>query len=579
MADYCSPSSVDESTSSSSDKQCQSLDTRVFSKNACCGTTTRLTNQNGVVQPLLTDLYQITMAYAYWKNGMCSNYAVFDLFFRKNPFHGEYTVFAGLDECLKFLQSFNYSHSDIEYLKSALPPTVEHDFFTYLHQLSPKDVTVYAIPEGSVVFPKIPLLRVEGPLPVVQLLETTFLTLVNYASLVATNAARFRIAAGQHIKLLEYGLRRAQGPDGGLSASKYAYMGGFDGTSNVLAGKLFNIPVKGTHAHAFVMSFSSTEDCNLKTLTHRTTGEVKDLMAICQKWLSELSGFLHILSDEASSGELAAFVSYAAAFPDSFIALIDTYDVIKSGLLNFCAVALALDELGYRALGIRIDSGDLAYLSIIAKETFNKIAQRYEYPWFSSLAVVASNDINEETILSLNEQGHKIDCFGIGTHLVTCQKQPALGCVYKLVQVNKRPCIKLSLDVEKVTIPGKKNAFRLYGQDGRALIDLLQKVEEPAPDPGKRVLCRHPFQESKRAYVLPSKVEPLYKIYWDKGKICEPLPTLQEVREHVRQSLFHLRQDIKRSLNPTPYKVSVSDDLYHFMHNLWLENAPIGELS
>lgn len=390
---------------------------------------------NGVVQPLLTDLYQITMAYAYWKSNKCTDHAVFDLFFRRNPFQGEFTVFAGLEEALKFLENFRYSEGDIEYLKRILPTTVEPEFFDFLSELTPKDVKVYAIPEGTVVFPRVPLLRIEGPLPVVQLLETSLLTLVNYASLVATNAARYRIVAGPEIQLLEYGLRRAQGPDGGLSASKYVYIGGFDGTSNVLAGKMYDIPVKGTHAHAFVMSYSSLNDLQVRHLLNRNTGLTEDLVNISVKYRSELSVLLKLLKEEASDGELAAFVAYAIAFPESFLALIDTYDAKKSGLLNFCAVALGLIHLGYKPGGVRIDSGDLAYLSKVAFQIFCSVADHYNIPSFRDMCIVASNDINEETIISLNEQGHKIGCFGIGTHLVTCQKQPALGCVYKLVEV------------------------------------------------------------------------------------------------------------------------------------------------
>lgn len=532
---------------------------------------------NGVVQPLLTDLYQITMAYAYWKSNKCSDHAVFDLFFRKNPFHGEFTVFAGLEEALKFLERFRYSVSDIEYLKRILP-TVEPAFFNFLSDLTPKDVKVYAIPEGTVVFPRVPLLRVEGPLPIVQLLETSLLTLINYASLVATNAARYRIAAGADIQLLEYGLRRAQGPDGGLSASKYVYVGGFDGTSNVLAGKMYDIPVKGTHAHAFVMSYSSLTDCKLRLLKSKKDDHVEDLVDLCKKFRSELSMLLQILKEEASDGELAAFIAYAISFPDSFLALIDTYDVKKSGLLNFCAVALALSHLGYKPVGIRIDSGDLAYLSNVSFKTFCRVSDHYGNSAFRDLCIVASNDINEETIISLNEQGHKIDCFGIGTHLVTCQKQPALGCVYKLVEVNAKPCIKLSLDVEKVTIPGRKSVYRLFGKDGHALIDLLQMKDEPAPEPGQKVLVRHPFQESKRAYVQPVQVKNLHSLCFSDGKICTDLPVLSEIKKRVKESLATLRSDIKRNLNPTPFKVSVSGQLYQFMHDLWLENAPIGEL-
>ncbi|XP_035740574.1 nicotinate phosphoribosyltransferase-like isoform X1 [Vespa mandarinia] len=600
--------------------------------------------QNAVVQPLLTDLYQITMAYAYWKSGKTNDYAVFDLFFRKNPFQGEFTIFAGLEECIKFLERFQYSNSDIKYLKSTMPATVDPEFFDYLKNVNVNDVTIYAMQEGSVTFPRIPLLRVEGPLIIVQLLETTLLTLVNYASLMATNAARYRMVAGKNITLLEFGLRRAQGPDGGLSASKYSYVGGFDGTSNVLAGKLFNIPVSGTHAHAYITSFTSIDDLQAKTLAHKQTGKVYDLLELASKYRDAIAGDLGSIVSEASSGELAALISYAIAFPERFTALVDTYDVksieasakqktfitslnvknklltkgsnayaqngvrnntlisestshhkngflrrgelgelyVRSGILNFCAVALALNDLDYKAIGIRLDSGDLAYLSNAARDIFEKLAVKYNIPWFARLTIVASNDINEETIISLNEQvkhSHKIDCFGIGTHLVTCQRQPALGCVYKMVEINGQPRIKLSQEVGKMNIPGKKNAYRLYGADGYALIDILQRSTEEVPQIKQKVLCRHPFQESKRAYVIPTRVEPLHKIYWKNGKLCEPLPTLTQIRDRVQESLKTLRNDHKRNLNPTPYKVAVSDDLYNFIHDLWLQNAPIGELS
>ncbi|XP_077561505.1 nicotinate phosphoribosyltransferase isoform X2 [Haemaphysalis longicornis] len=574
---------------------------------------------------LLTDLYQITMAYAYWKSGKHDDEAVFDLFFRKNPFQGEFTVFAGLEDCIRFLQAFRYSESDIAYLKTILPADVDPGYYNFLSTLNADKVRLYAVPEGTVVFPRVPLIRVEGPLAVLQLFESTLLNLVNYASLVTTNAARFRLAAGSHISLLEFGLRRAQGPDGGLSASKYSYLGGFDGTSNVLAGKLFNIPLRGTHAHAFVMSFSCLDDCKLRMLKPANGDQEVDFLALCCKWRKELTGVFRTIEDEASSGELAALISYAVSFPRSFLALVDTYDVLRSGLLNFSAVAMALNELGYRPVGVRIDSGDLAYLSSCAYQLFHEIANTYHQEWFKSLAIVASNDINEETIVSLNEQiksvsrcicrnsmsnkvahrpnsrttilsmgattgetgaaivltsqGHKINSFGIGTHLVTCQKQPALGCVYKLVEVKNQSCIKLSLDIQKVTIPGRKACYRLYGHQGYALLDLMQKMDEPPPQKGSRVLCRHPFQESKRAYVMPDTVEDLCQLWWDHGKIVKDLPSLDGIRNRVKESLQTLRPDIKRTLNPTPYKVSVSDNLYMFMHELWLQNAPIGELS
>ncbi|XP_002736222.1 nicotinate phosphoribosyltransferase-like [Saccoglossus kowalevskii] len=537
-------------------------------------------DQNGVVQPLLTDLYQITMAYAHWKSEKRTDHAVFDLYFRKNPFRGEFTIFAGLHECLKFFNNYTFSKSDIDYLRTILPPSTEEGFFQYLSDMDLSQVTMYAIPEGSVVFPKVPLLRVEGPLPIVQLLETTLLTLVNYASLVATNAARFRMAAGPGKSLLEFGLRRAQGPDGGLSASKYCYIGGFDGTSNVLAGKLFNIPVKGTHAHAFVTSFTSLDDLKNRMLQPADQSKsLQNLVEMSQTWLDRIEGLLEILKEETHKGELASFISYAMAFPTGFLALVDTYDVLRSGIPNFVAVALSLHDLGYKSIGIRLDSGDLAYLSLRAREIFTKIADKYNLPWFAKLNIVASNDINEETIHSLNQQGHSIDTYGIGTHLVTCQRQPALGCVFKLVEVDGVARMKLSQDMEKMTLPGKKNVFRLYGHDGHALVDLMMQEKEEAPSPGQRVLCRHPFEESKRAYVIPASVEPLLKKYWFEGKICQPVQSLHDIKSRMESSLRSLRADHKRALNPTPYKVSVTAGLYQFMHDLWLHNAPIGELS
>lgn len=288
---------------------------------------------NSVVQPLLTDLYQITMAYAYWKSGKIDDQAVFDLFFRTNPFNGEFTIFAGLEECLKFMENFHYSETDIEYLKHALPQGIEEEFFDYLSQLTAKDVTLFALKEGSVAFPRVPLIKVAGPLIIVQLLETTLLTLVNYASLMATNAARYRMVAGRHINLLEFGLRRAQGPDGGLSASKYAYIGGFDGTSNVLAGKLFNIPVKGTHAHAYITSFTGTQELKTRVLAHKETGDKRDLLELAVEHRVQLSKVLDISTDESSEGELAAMVSFAIAFPNGFMALVDTYDVKSRAMI------------------------------------------------------------------------------------------------------------------------------------------------------------------------------------------------------------------------------------------------------
>uniref|UniRef100_A0A914WMA7 Nicotinate phosphoribosyltransferase n=2 Tax=Plectus sambesii TaxID=2011161 RepID=A0A914WMA7_9BILA len=375
-------------------------------------------------------------------------------------------------------------------------------------------------------------------------------------------------------------LRRAQGPNGGLAASKYCYVGGFDATSNVLAGKLFGIPVKGTQAHSFVCSFS-VRDLKVRSLDSADGSRKNvDFLQLACQYLEDMIEKINwgVVKSEISEGEMAAFCAYAIAFPTSFLALIDTYDVLRSGIVNFCAVAMALHDLGYRPHGIRIDSGDLAYLSKEVRARLVKVADCYSLEWFRALTIVASNDINEETIMSLNEQQHSIDAFGVGTHLVTCQKQPALGCVYKLVAVSGEPKIKLSQEVAKITLPGRKRSYRLFGKSGFHILDLMMLDDEPPPQVNQSILCRHPFEESKRAIVVPTRVEPLHVQFWGENRILVDLPTLEGARERVKQSLSHVRQDHKRYLNPTPYKVSVSEKLYTFLHSLWLQNAPIGQL-
>ncbi|XP_051117554.1 nicotinate phosphoribosyltransferase 1-like isoform X2 [Andrographis paniculata] len=493
---------------------------------------------NPMVTPLLTDLYQFTMAYAYWKAGKHNEHAVFDLYFRRNPFGGEYTVFAGLEECIKLIANFRFNEDEIAFIKASLPPSCEDGFFDYLRGLDCKDMEIHAISEGFVVFPKIPMMRIEGPVAVVQLLETPLVNLINYASLVATNAARHRFVAGKSKLLLEFGLRRAQGPDGGIGASKYCYMGGFDATSNVAAGKLFGIPLRGTHSHAFVSSFMSPDEITEKSLLSKDRSKIcSDFVSLVQTWLRDLKGS-RSLGDhfgETNQSELAAFVSYALAFPNNFLALVDTYDVMRSGVPNFCAVALALNELGYKATGIRLDSGDLAYLSCQTRKFFQDIEKEFEIPNFGKTSITASNDLNEETLDALNKQ---------------------------------------------VSIPCKKRCYRLYGKESYPLVDLMTGENEPPPKVGERILCRHPFNESKRAFVIPQRVEELMKCYWPgkSGKPREELPSLELIRERCIDQLDQMRPDHMRRLNPTPYKVSVSAKLYDFIHFLWLNEAPVGEL-
>jgi nicotinate phosphoribosyltransferase len=528
-----------------------------------------VTPNNNFINPLLTDFYQLTMSYAYWKSGIHKKEAIFELFFRKNPFNGAYTLFAGLSEALSFISGYKIDSEQLAYIKKLLPDC-EPGFFDWLSSINSSDIRVYAIDEGSMVFPREPLVRVEGPLAVCQLLETTFLALVNYPSLVATNAARFRIAAGFDKTLIEFGLRRAQGPDGGVSASRYSYMGGFDGTSNVLAGELYGIPVKGTHAHSFVQSFHGLGDLAGKNTIVSPSGMPLDFL----KRVLDVRNDLKFTN--TNEGELAAFVVYAQSFPTGFLALVDTYDTLTSGVPNFICVATALGECGYKPVGVRLDSGDLAYLSKETKRMFAEASMRTKTD-LTGCTITASNDINEKVLLSLNQQGHAIDVFGIGTNLVTCETQPALGCVYKLVEIEGSPRIKLSQQIEKVTIPGRKDVYRLFGKNGTALADLMIMVGENAPRPGEKILCIHPFEETKRVYIIPEEVKKLTNCVWD-GKAIAPLQSLAGIRSNVLDQIKSIRKDYARPINPATYKVSVTMTLYRFIHELWAAEAPVVEI-
>jgi nicotinate phosphoribosyltransferase len=523
---------------------------------------------NKLVSPMLTDFYQISMAYAYWKAGMHEEQAVFDLFFRLNPFRGEFAIYAGLEEILRLFENYHFNDDQIAYIKEQMPQC-DKRFFDWLKEVNCSGIKVHAFKEGTISFPREPLMRVEGPIAVCQLLETSLLTLTNYPSLMTTNAAKYRLVAGFDKGLIEFGLRRAQGADGGLSASRYSYLGGFDGTSNVLAGYLFGVPVKGTHAHSYVQSFIGVGDLKDRTLSG-ADGKIYDLVKMVLEIRAEL-GFNH-----TNEGELASFIAYAQAFPEGFLALVDTYDTIKSGVPNFLCVALALIKLGYKPIGIRLDSGDLSYLSRATRRLFRDVGSKTD-PSLSKCLILASNEINRSVLISLKQQGHEIDSFGIGTHLVTCDDQPAMGCVYKLVEVKGIPRIKLSQELSKMTIPAKKEVYRLFGEDGYSLLDLMISVGEKPPEPGKRVLCHHPFDPIKRVLVTPSKTSPLHQRVWD-GKRVYPDVPLKDSRAYVLEQLRSTREDHLRDVNPTPYKVSVSEELYGYVYNLWAEESPVTEL-
>ena len=355
---------------------------------------------NNLVNPMLTDFYQITMSYAYWKAGVHEEEAVFDLFFRRNPFRGEFAIYAGLEEKLRLFENFHFSDDHIAHLKEQMPQC-ERGFFEWIKSVDCSRMKIFAFKEGTVSFPREPLMRVQGPIAVGQLLETSILTLTNYPSLMTTNAAKYRLAVGFDKGLIEFGLRRAQGPDGGVSASRYSYMGGFDGTSNVLAGYLFGVPIKGTHAHSYVQSFTGIEDLRSGTLVG-ADGKVNDFAKMVLQIRAEL-GFHY-----TNEGELASFIVYAQAFPRDFLALVDTYDTLKSGVPNFICVALGLLKLGYKPIGIRLDSGDLSYLSKGTRKMLNDMGAKTD-PALSKCLILASNEINKSVLISLKQQGYEID--------------------------------------------------------------------------------------------------------------------------------------------------------------------------
>ncbi|XP_008832745.1 nicotinate phosphoribosyltransferase [Nannospalax galili] len=519
-------------------------------------------------RPLLTDLYQATMALGYWRAGRAREAAEFELFFRHCPFGGSFALAAGLRDCVRFLRAFQLQDADVHFLASVLPPDTDPGFFEHLRALDCSEVTVRALPEGSLAFPGVPLLQVSGPLLLVQLLETPLLCLVSYASLVATNAARLRLIAGPEKKLLEMGLRRAQGPDGGLTASTYSYLGGFDSSSNTLAGQLRGVPVAGTLAHSFVTSFSGSEVPPNPMLAPATSeGPTVDLTVSVKLWLERVCTHLELEVQEPHPGERAAFVAYALAFPRAFQGLLDSYSVLRSGLPNFLAVALALAELGYRPVGVRLDSGDLLQQAKEIRGIFRTVAAQFQVPWLESVPIAVSNNIDEKELARLAQEGSEVNIIGIGTSVVTCPQQPSMGCVYKLVSVGGQPRMKLTEDPEKQTLPGSKAAFRLLASDGSLLLDLLQLAEEPPPQAGQELKVWPPGAQEP-CTVRPAQVEPLLRLCLQQGQLCEPLPSLAESRAFAQKSLSHLNPAYKQLQSPAVYQVVRSEKLQALVNSL-----------
>ena len=461
---------------------------------------------------LLTDLYQLTMAAAAWGSGAARREAVFHLLFRREPFEGGFTVAAGLELALELLESARLEPGDVEYLAGLRGaddvPLFEDEFLAYLSRLR-LEVDVDAVPEGTVVFPQEPLVRVTGPIIACMLLETSFLNLINFQTLIATKAARICLAAGDD-PVLEFGLRRAQGPDGGVAASRAAYIGGCAATSNLLAGRLLGIPVRGTHAHSWVMLF-----------------------------------------DE----EREAFEAYARTMPGNTAFLVDTYDTLE-GVRRAIDVAGWLKARGKPFLGVRIDSGDLAWLS-------NEARRMLDAAGFPEAKIYATNELDEYLIESLKRQGATIGVWGIGTRLVTAHGDPALTGVYKLSMVREprgpwRPRIKLSEQAAKVSTPGRLQIRRFYDARG-AVADMI--VDEELSRPTRTLI--DPLDPTRRR-TLPDDASftDLLVPVARKGRRTSEAETLDTIRARVREQLGLFHSGVKRFLNPHRYPVGLESTLY-----------------
>ena len=460
--------------------------------------------------PLFTDLYQLTMLAGYHENGLLEKRATFDLYFRRAPFGGSYAVWAGLETALEYLENLRFTDEHLSYLRGLEMFT--GDFLAYLKDWR-FNATVTAFPEGSIVFAHEPLLSVTGALGEAQLVETALLNILNFQTLVATKAARCVTAAHSGARpgtVIEFGARRAQGPDGALSAARAAFIGGARGTSNVSAGQAFGLPVVGTHAHSWVEAFDS---------------------------------------------ELEAFRAYGAAFPDDCILLIDTYDTLDSGLPNAITIARELEAKGHHLKGVRLDSGDLAYLSRRARTALDAAG-------FENVRIVASNDLDEHVIESVIREGGRIDTYGVGTQLATGGGQGggALGGVYKLVQLEGDPKIKLTADREKSSIPCEKRVWRAFGAGGEFVLDMMSLAAE-TPKPGD--LVTDPTNPLRRTYIPEGvRLEDARAVVLDGGKRALKPETLETVQQRASQQLARLPEGSLRLLNPHIYRVSLSEGLF-----------------
>lgn len=469
-----------------------------------------------LASPLWTDLYELTMMGGFLDHGLADRRAVFDLFFRRIPHDGGYAVAAGLEDALDFLSRIRFLPEELDYLSglSLFAP----EFLARLREFRFTG-TVHALPEGTPVFAYEPILRLEASLLEAQLVESGLLNLINFSTLIASKAARVAAEAGAD-NVVEFGLRRAQGPDGSLSATRAAFIGGVSATSNVYAARRLGIPPRGTHAHSWVMAFPD---------------------------------------------ELSAFRAYAATYPDSCILLVDTYDTLGSGVPNALTVGRELRACGGQLAGIRLDSGDLAYLSIEAR-------RRLDEAGFETTRIVASGDLDEWIIHDLVSQGARIDLWGVGTRLVTGGHNPALGGVYKLAAIERNghllPTMKVSDNPAKETLPGRKQVWRLYDADGAMLADVLALDDEAiAPRAGSLLgfNLHHEYQKKEYHY---AEARPLLEKVMEAGRVVAPRRPLAQVRADAQAELARLHPTSRRLLNPHVYKVSITQPLLELRRRL-----------
>lgn len=464
---------------------------------------------------LMTDLYELTMMQGYFRHKDQNETVIFDAFYRKNPCDGGYAISAGLEQVIQYIKELHFDQEDIDYLASL--GIFQADFLDYLKTFRFSG-DLYAIPEGTVMFPREPVIKVIAPIMEAQLVETAILNIINHQSLIATKAARVCYAA-RGDGIMEFGLRRAQGPDAGTYGARAAVIGGCIGTSNVLCGQLFDVPVKGTHAHSWIMSFSD---------------------------------------------EYTAFKTYAEMYPSACILLVDTYDTLKSGVPNAIRVFREMREAGIPLsfYGIRLDSGDLAYLSKQARKMLDAAG-------FPDAVISASNDLDEYLIDSLKVQGAAITSWGVGTNLITSKDNPSFGGVYKLAAIQDAngqfiPKIKLSENSEKVTNPGDKKIYRIYEKEsGKIKADLICLTEEEYRETDDLMLF-DPAEPWKKTRLRSGtyRLRPLMEHIFHKGECCYTSPKVMDIRAYCQQELDTLWDETKRLVNPHEVYVDLSQKLY-----------------